>query len=60
MKKETMKQLEKRVDNLIADRQLGHLICRTCGEAGCCVLAHDNTGVKNGDRFEKSGEVYTA
>jgi hypothetical protein len=59
MKKQTRKQVMNRIDKIIADRSKGHLICRTCGEAGCCILAHDNTvPIRKGDKFEKDGEVY--
>lgn len=59
-KQETRKQVMKRIDKLMSDQALGHLICRTCGVSGCCILAHDNLLPRRpGDRFEKDGRIRT-
>jgi hypothetical protein len=41
-KKETRKLVMKRLDAIISSQAKGHVVCRTCGEAGCCILDHDN------------------
>jgi hypothetical protein len=41
-KTETRKQLMSRIDKLMLARMPGHVVCRTCGVKGCCILDHDN------------------
>ena len=60
MKKTTRKQALAKFDRMIDSQSLGHLICRTCGVPGCCILAHDNTLPKRpGDKFMKGDKVKT-
>jgi hypothetical protein len=59
-KSETRTAIMKRIDKIIADQSKGQLVCRTCNEAGCCYLEHDNMRpYVKGDRFEKNGTEYT-
>lgn len=60
MKKETRAQVMKRIGKLMASQAKGQLVCRTCGEAGCCQLAHDNLhDPSRPTQYEKDGKVYT-
>jgi hypothetical protein len=57
-KQETRVQVMKRLDSIISSQAKGHLVCRTCGEAGCSLLAHDNLlPQKSGDKFVKDGKT---